>query len=84
MQDISSFPSVVSILVTRTILIFPQKDLCMTKCSICYIAQSKKKNTQILGGPIVIFSSHPQDKPKNFAMKRKAEILILAGKKGNW
>lgn len=44
----------------------------------------QKKKTQILGGPIVIFSSHPQDKPKNFAMKRKAEILILAGKKGNW
>lgn len=58
----------------------------MKKCSICYIAQSKKKKkkTQILGSPIVIFSSHPQDKPKNFAMKQKAEILILAGKKGNW
>lgn len=81
--NISSFPSVVSIPVTRTILMFSQEDLCMKRSSIFYIAQSK--NLQILRGPILTLFFQPQDKPRNFVMQCKAEMLIIVRKKGdNW
>lgn len=42
---------------------------------------STKQKTQILRGAIVTVFFHPQDKPRNFLMQYKAEILLIVEKK---